>query len=92
MDKIKTIVFKAGNSYLGFSVYEVLDVVSMDDLKTDLAQLDRGIEGHFFLGKNTVALLNPDILLNQVQKAAGRELTPVSGEEQANTAKIARAA
>jgi len=41
-------------------VDEVLDMVSFEDLKKDLVQPELFIDGHFFLGGNTVALLNPE--------------------------------
>jgi two-component system chemotaxis sensor kinase CheA len=76
------VVVKSNSSYVGISVDQIMDMVSVGDVKTDLAQAEKGIEGHFFVGDSTFALLNLNhilakVLPPQASKELGAEIAPV---------------
>ena len=56
----KVVVIRGEKSLLGLEVEDVLDMVTYEELKKELAQKQLHIDGHFFLGDDTFALLNVD--------------------------------
>ena len=81
--KQRLVVLKSETSMLGIQVDEVLDMVSFEDLKKDLMQPELFIDGHFFQGENTVALLSPEGIISKLSDSAGSDLAGVvPGEEQ----------
>ena len=52
------VVVRKGERTVGLLVDEVIDMAEFTDIKTELAQPARAIDGHLFVGDRTVALLD----------------------------------
>lgn len=64
-EKRRLVVIENENRFFGFEVDEILDMVTYENLKTELAQDNLGIDGHFFLGDKTISLLNVDKIIKK---------------------------
>ena len=64
-EKRRLVVIKNDKRFFGFEVDEILDMITYDNLKTELAQESLGIDGHIFLGEKTISLLNVEKIIQK---------------------------
>ena len=91
-EKRRLVVIKNDNRFFGFEVDEILDMITYDNLKTDLAQDSLGIEGHFFLGEKTISLLNIDkIILKTIRHLDAQEKTDFNSKSESERSELLKA-
>jgi two-component system chemotaxis sensor kinase CheA len=73
--KPQVVIVQHAGASLGLEVDEVLDMVSYEELRTDLAQDRYSITGHIFVGTKTISILDVESILRRV---AGIRLEPAN--------------
>jgi chemotaxis signal transduction protein len=69
-EKRKVVVVQHQNRLIGFAVKEIFEMSAYTKLHTDIAQPDCAILGHFFVGEQTVGLLDVEGILTEANVAA----------------------